>query len=164
MQARLNKIWPARKQISLVTLKKKLKTFHSFFKTLSLPYRLFPGQENCWGNLKTFSRFQVSVRTLLGVSSILLTCSFANNTSPILVTVMPLCCKALNSISQSHQATGTRLSSSDSLIPLRAVIIWRKIYTMQQRKIMTNHCIKDTLNNAINITLGCLRKLMSTLW
>ena len=153
VQARLNKIWPARKKKftckALTLTSKNLKTFYPFFKTLSLLYRLFPGLKNCWGNLKTFfkiSRLCTSPgRDFKRISSVLLTRSFANNTSPILVTVIPLCCKALNSISQSYQATGTRLSSSDSLIPLRAVIIWRKICTMRQRKIMTNHCIKDTV-------------------
>ena len=147
----------------IVTFKKK----NQDFVPLSRLYLYFTNLENCWGNLKTFKIWRLCTNPATDfkrVSSVLLTCSFANDTSPILVTVMPLCCKALNSISHSYQATGTRLSSSDSLIPLRAVIIWRKICTMQQRKIMTNHCIKDTLNNAINLTLGCLRKLKSTLW
>ena len=151
VQARLNKIWPARKKCHLQS------TYCNYHKNSILPFF-----QDFISNLQTFSRsgkllrkleefFKISrlctnpVRDYKRVSSVLLTCSFANNTSPILVTVMPLCCKALNSISQSYQATGTRLSSSDSLIPLRAVIIWRKICTMQQREIMTNHCIKDTM-------------------
>ena len=147
----------------IVTFKKKPRLCTPF-KTLSLPYKL----RKLLGKFEDFFKIwrlcTNPVTDFKTVSCVLLTCSFANDTSPILVTVRPLCCKALNSISHSYQATGTRLSSSDSLIPLRAVIIWRKICTMQQRKIMTNHCIKDTLNNAINLTLGCLRKLKSTPW
>ena len=148
----------------IVTFKKKKPRLCTPFKTLSLLYKLGKLLGKFEDFFKIWRLCMNPVTDFKRVSSVLLTCSFANDTSPILVTVMPLCCKALNSISHSYQATGTRLSSSDSLIPLRAVIIWRKICTMQQRKIMTNHCIKDTLNNAINLTLGCLRKLKTTLW
>ena len=39
-------------------MKKKLKTFYHFFRTLSLFSRLFTGLESCWANFKTFSRIQ----------------------------------------------------------------------------------------------------------
>ena len=47
----------------IVTFKKK----NQDFVPLSRLYLYFTNLENCWGNLKTFSRFEDSVRTLLQI-------------------------------------------------------------------------------------------------
>ena len=44
--------------------RKKNSNFLPFFKTLAQFSRLFPGLDNCWANLKIFSRILDSVRTL----------------------------------------------------------------------------------------------------
>ena len=49
----------------VVALKKKNQDFLAFFQTLPPFSRLFPGLKNCWTNIKTFSRIQDSVRTLV---------------------------------------------------------------------------------------------------
>ena len=67
VQARLNKIRPTRQDFfceALVVAFKKTQGFLPYFQDFNSIFQTFPGLENSWENLKTFSRIQDSVRTL----------------------------------------------------------------------------------------------------